>query len=624
MDYPSQASLVRRTDVALRAAYPHLTTRLFEIARNRFVIAFERDMLAAGSIAEEFDSEIRPVTVEVGLSNQIPAIYVRELEPITDDAIADGLEGFSFTTSDIQDILLSQFPDLPAPITTDAETLPTITLLFPSTLSPEQGRAVEVFFRRHLPGWPIAIGISNQATPKSTASIVATTRDPLEIRPARLRPSAPHFVREDEVFWFDNIEAIYRGRLQPQSFAGLTAVGFACYVDATSFPQIDLRQAMLLYDTIFLAPPLAASQRHESFWMQQALTRQDVLCAVEAGRIRFVVSQPEERTDPRLLAAAYERNPNAVIGRRTAAALLISDIVQTSCNYTLAREDLRSDVVKLAEVLATEAKLPTPTLIRLLLWPLHARRACMAAFLDRGLLGLARFNLGTILGEELQAATGRDVRLEALMTSDAVHIAHALNATYIPPLKEMEGWLEPRRIIGQRLNFYRNFNGCVAAVWAQNERRKELRQTILPPLPLFEFDRYACIDEIISLTSLSSTRRKGRSLVTRLSELAPDARSAEIERLGRELRDLGGRRSRRSLNLDTASAALDVVVAAAGIAVPPIPSAWILLKRLAGSRMFDKLRDAVEQDLNKARGQNSDLDFLSKVDRVAELRAEVL
>jgi hypothetical protein len=120
-------------------------------------------------------------------------------------------------------------------------------------------------------------------------------------------------------------------------------------------------------------------------------------------------------------------------------------------------------------------------------------------------MGVAAFSQGSIFAEQVHAATGRDFRLEALVTSDEVHTAHVLNATLIPPMQEMRGWIEPRRLVGDRLNFYRSFNSRIAAAWAVNERRKEERVRIIPPLPLFNLHPRASIDDLIAATSLGST-----------------------------------------------------------------------------------------------------------------------
>jgi hypothetical protein len=246
--------------------------------------------------------------------------------------------------------------------------------------------------------------------------------------------------------------------------------------------------------------------------------------------------------------------------------------------------------------------------------------------MQRGLTGIAAFSQGEILAAELHAHLGREFELEALTTSDGVHVAHMLDASFIPPLEEMKGWVLPRRAVGDRLYFYRSFNGRIAAAWAVNERRKEERVRVLPPLPLFDFEKRAPIRDLIAATSLGSTRRKGRALVRRLAELPLEEREQEVERLAQELYDLGARRSRGSALLDTANDALDVAAAVGEFGMVPVKGAWNLVRRCAelARRIpaLDGLADAIDQDLKEKLGSNSDLNFLSKISRVAHLRED--
>ena len=194
--------------------------------------------------------------------------------------------------------------------------------------------------------------------------------------------------------------------------------------------------------------------------------------------------------------------------------------------------------------------------------------------MSRGLMSLGAFGPGRLLGEQLQRITGRDVQLEALITTDGVHIAHTLNATFIPPLQEMNGWLWPRRAIGDRLNFFRSFNTRIAAAWAASERRREERIRVLPPIPLFEFHRHAKVTDLIGLTSYQSTRRKGRALVSRLSELPAEERQPELDRLTLELYETTAKKARRAMAFDTIANVKEVGFAVGDITLLPLRSSW--------------------------------------------------
>jgi hypothetical protein len=70
---------VRRTDVALRAAYPQLQTRIFQIGPFAYRIVFDEAVLRFDAISDEFENNIRPLTLQVGTSNEMPPNFLREI-----------------------------------------------------------------------------------------------------------------------------------------------------------------------------------------------------------------------------------------------------------------------------------------------------------------------------------------------------------------------------------------------------------------------------------------------------------------------------------------------------------------------------------------------------------------
>lgn len=620
--FPPQSAAVRRTDVALRAAYPQLRTRIFQIAPFAYRIVFDEAVLRAETIRDDFEANIRPVTLQVQISNDIPANFLREIPPLRDHELASGFAGLPMNRQDIRTILYGRIPTLPDIVSIDNMRHPTLTLSFARELTAEEQTLVRQFFERWESGWPVEFAVG-ALKPELSTRPTAIGADMLRIRPARMRTNAPAFVQEDEAYWFENLDAIFGGAVSPGSIVDVESVGTSCYVDASAFPQIDLRQAVLCYDTVFVSPPLVDGGA-QSFWQRQALTREDFLELVSADRIRLVLRQPEERTDVAFLTAAYDANSSAIIGRRKASAFLAADIIQTADEYRFNQADVASHIPELARHLAVELKVPEGEMIQLLLWPNAARRSCLLPLMTNGLMSLGTFGQGRLLGDQLQRVTGRDVRLEALATSDGIHIAHALNATFIPPSEEMQGWIEPRRIVGGRLNFYRSFNKRIAAAWADNERRREEKIRLLPPIPVFEFNRHAKVGDLMRVTSYESTRRKGRALLARLSELPAEERQAEIDRLSRELYELGARREKRQMLLDTADNLKEVGAAVMDITLFPVRSAWNLVQAAlrVGRRIpaLDNFIDDLQHDMTPQQFRNSDLDFLSKIERVAELR----
>jgi hypothetical protein len=620
--FPPQAAAVRRTDVMLRAAYPQLETRIFQLSPFGYWIVFDRSVLRADQIRNEFENSIRPITLQVEVSNEVPANFLREISPISDHELARGFAGLPLTRDDIRTILSGKFPKLPELISVGNAKHPILTLWFARELTADEQGMVRTFFDQWESGWPIECAVIAPKT-DSHARAPAIPGEILRFRPARTRPTAPRFVQEDEAFWFDSVRAIFEGAIGPSSIFEVEGAGMSCYLDASAFRQVDLRQTVICYDTVFMSPPLTDGTP-PSFWESQTLKRDDLLELVASDRLRFVLRQPEERTDLEFLNAVYEANPAALIGRRKAAALLAADLVQTADEYRFNQNGISAHIPEIASHLEPELRMPAQEIVQLLLWPNAARRACLLPLMSTGLMSLGNFGQGRLLGEQLQRITRRDIRLEALVTSDGVHIAHTLHATLIPPLEEMNGWILPRRVIGDRLNFYRSFNTRIAAAWAANERRREEKIKVLPPIPVFKFDRHAKVRDLIGATSYQSTRRKGRALLARLSELPPEGRQAEIDRLSAELYELGVRKERRMMFLDTMDNAKDVGAAILDFTLLPVRSTWGLVRTILSIARripaIDAFMDDLEYDLTPQPFRNEDLDFLSKIERVAELR----
>ena len=269
---------------------------------------------------------------------------------------------------------------------------------------------------------------------------------------------------------------------------------------------------------------------------QQALTEADLLYLIQKGRLKIVSTQPEERLNLAFLEAASERSSTAIIGRRATAALLIADIVQTADEYQLAKPDLRRGVGELAKLLAEQTKIPFAEILRLLMWPVEARRGALQPLLDRGSKGIASIGLAPFISRHIKRLVDKDVELEALVVSERVHIGHALNATVFPSRSEPPSLLVLMNIMADALNFYRSFNTRIAASWAGNEDRKAAGRLVMPSLPLFAFEPNVPIKEFLDTVCLSSTRDQGRALFGRLAALPDDQRAAEIARLDGELR----------------------------------------------------------------------------------------
>jgi hypothetical protein len=337
-----------------------------------------------------------------------------------------------------------------------------------------------------------------------------------------------------------------------------------------------------------------------------------------------VSTQAEERLNIPFLSAAVERSASAIIGRRTTAALLIADLVEMANEYRLRDNALYPAIGELSRVLSTKSGLPADQILEFILWPVQARRAAVWPLLDRGSKGMLPIGMGPFFSTFIEKIGKKDLELECLMVSERVHIGHALNATVFSPREEPIGLHALGNAMGDALNLFRSFNTRIAAAWVGNVERKQAGRLLLPPLPLFEFDSAVPLDEILAATDRRVMRNRGRALFSRLADMSDEQRAAEIQNLNSALRRYG--RQGGLMSLDTLDTGLSLASVAYGFLWPPVAglrSLWNQLLELARKHLaLDELIEAIDADLFPAGAKKRELDFLSRISRVATFKTD--
>lgn len=139
---------------------------------------------------------------------------------------------------------------------------------------------------------------------------------------------------------------------------------------------------------------------------------------------------------------------------------------------------------------------------------------------------------------------------------------------------------------------------------------------------MFNFERHAGISDILDFTRVPSLRNKGRALISRLADLPIALREEEIDRLTKELLERDIRHDRRKMKFDLAKISGEMAVAKLNISIPLIGTilTFIMknLDRFRGNPVFDSFLEFIEDGMPRKFQQNHDLDFLSKIYRVAK------
>ena len=613
---------VRRIDALLRHRFPLLVTTIYEVKQNRFEIVFDSEIQDAAAIATEFDESIRFMTVDVELSNDKPKEYIRTIPNLSDAQAHGKMEGLPLRRIDLLNLVLSRFPNVDIASVEDKPSSRKITVIVRD--KPEgitQSRILDFVNGFALPA-SVDIEIHSDYKEPSTSSAVV---NPLFVWASRLRPLAPPYVIHDEAFWFDNIEDISLNRFPLKQFPGMQQEdAFRCYLDLTvGETHINLRQALLFYDEIWCSLPLAES--HEDFFRAQALSEDDLLAMVDADRIKFLTTQPEERLQIRFLERVYEHNHEAILGRRTTAALLVADVASIAESSLLNDSGIFTAMGVLTEELSSVLCVQQEDLLRSFLWPMASRRGSLHGLIDSGSKGGPALDLAKSVAALVKTRTGVDLELEALVLSEAVHLGHALGGTILGPLEEPNSYHLLREIIGRHLNFHKYFNQESVGVWAKNETRRLAGSRILPAIPIFEFDPKIPISEFLADTSLGSTRKKGRCLYARLAGLPPESRQEEIDVLESKLRTMVRRKTGTMLDLDTRHVSVTMGSILLDFVIPQLTSlckiGGSVIQRLRKKQKVDDMMMSLEDSLVRF-GHSQELDFLSRVNRVATFRRE--
>ena len=562
------------------------------------------------------------MTVDVELSNNQPKEYIRTIPNLSDAQAHGKMEGLPLRRIDLLNLVLSRFPNIDIASVEDKPSSKKITVIVRGSLDGITRSRVIGFVNDFALPASVDLEIHSDYEEPSTSSAPVS---PLFVWASRLRPLAPPYVIYDEAFWFDNIEDISLNRFPPKQFPGMQQQdAFRCYLDLTvGEKHINLRQALLFYDEIWCSLPLEES--HEDFFRSQALSEDDLLAMVDAGRLKFLTTQPEERLHIRFLERVYEHDHEAILGRRTTAALLVADVASVAESSLLNDSGIFAAMGVLADELSSVLCVKQEDLLRSFLWPMASRRGSLHGLIDSGSKGGPALDLAKAVAALVKTRSGVDIELEALVLSEAVHLGHALGGTILGPLEEPNSYHLLREIIGRHLNFHKYFNQESIGVWAKNETRRIAGSRILPAIPMFEFDPKIPMGEFLADTTLGSTRKKGRCLYARLAALPRESRQEEIDLLESKLRTKVRRKTGTMVDLDTLDASIAMGSIFLDFVFPPLISLCKLsgsvIQRLRKKQKVDDMIMSLEDSVVRF-GHSHELDFLSRVNRVATFRRE--
>lgn len=625
-----QRCAARYADAKLRSRFPHIETEILEIDPFDHVIFVPADQLDATAFREIFSNSIAMATSKVDIVNERPANF-KALEQVGENSWGSSRDFHIITMNDLMIEIEARFPNFPTISGSEFNDDGSMTIFYAADTQHPDEIDVEEFVGSVVDFRKVRFEASQRQAP-STSSPNNKELDeqaidflPLSIR--RERNALPNFVEDAEKFWFQNIDAIASGG-EVKRLSGLRhADGSRAYLNA-AMPSVSLRQLLLLFDEIYMQPPFEAGGYDlQRFLADNRISSDDFMELVQAGRVKLAFSQPEERSDYGFITEVASIDREAILSRRELGAFVLHDMAMIEREYVFTQSEMAPFVRELVRRFGEDFG-GAEALSQTLLFPRYAKRNWASLIQSRGVMGVEPNGQGGQFARAFEQTHNKNIRPDAYLFGQEVHIAQALGAIYIPhtPHDSYVGdWIEPARLMVDRLSFYRNFNTRYAASWAETQRLKVQPEAVLRPIELFQFpdDDIIPISEIIEATKKPSVRRKGLTLFARLAELSPEQRNDEIQALReKQYKRLGLTKVvARSHWLFSVGSDLSMFVL--GSSIPPFFSGLSLISEI-GRRLFeteeiDRVLDYFAADLNTQLGRNEDVDFLSKISGVAKL-----
>ena len=620
---------VRRTDLNFRGKYPEIVTTIYQITNTKFLILCIDVGEDFEKIKHDFHSSIRPLTLDIELTETAPSEFEQIITPIMDNEIAKNFEGVFQSRTTLLDLLKEKFPNIMfIDIEQSSETITVRTAKFRvKSGSDTSFKFLNYLDRDNIQTFLDSLKLPTQFLIREEDLDAAESNSKGDfsssIRTSPLRSdTVSKFTLRDEAIWYDNLDGIFQGTFKKTDLYFYNPDEYCCYVDYSYFGNIDIRNFLFLFQTIYLTIPY---DKPTELWLAESkITKREFLELVSKGRIKIALTQPDFRYDSSFLSEVYEVCENAVISRRAVSALQQIDIVEISDNYLLNDINVINQLKPLCQALA-EATNTNPSHIHdSLVWPIKARRQSFERLNNAGLIGIASFGVNTAIEQQISNVLKRDLTFDFTVNAPAIHLSNSLNATYFPFITE-EGYSDSyyATIMGDMLNFYKSANSKQFKSFSENKIR--MNSGILPinPIDIIEVNSYIPITEFENILSKDVVFPNSKRLIESLSDLSEEDRQEKIKYYNDEVTKINNRRSKNksvmdlgeNVILDTAGALTGIGLIGSLLSITKMGKQKLLKQFPSLNRITDKVSEALNDNVDK-----DNIHYLTKINRVAKVK----
>ncbi len=514
----------RKANYLLRMEFLGLETTLYEVHRNQYEIKINNLQKHFDDIATHFEAHIRPVTCQIRVTKDVPTSYSQTITNLTLEEMIQTNEGLFLPVERFNALLVSRFPSIDIYETSAKrnEDLIAIVKVGPKTTDSETNALIKFVLDMKI-GFSLVEVIKEK--PPNTSPIFVST--PLI---ACTDKSFAFSVRDSE-YWFSNADSIYSNKDGKEELFFVDRSNTKCYLVASSWDSnVNLRSYLLLYDTIYIALPLA--DRLEQFLERQHISPSEIVEMTEQGRLVVFLPNTESRYSKKLLNEIYCHNNNAIVSKRGINTLLATYFCQLEQKYC---SFLEASGFKLHE-LYPQLRFSNKDLMKLvaefIAWPIKAKAAGFDSLNVFSPLNLSSFgaNQLTELFCKFDPAVEFDkLSFEFAVHSSNIHIASALHATYFPFYSQSENGTYSDELIalllGNTLNAYEHIPDFEQA---QINQYSSLLDKEHLAVKLIDTDNTVHVSKFLDRSKKYSTPHRLMRILTNLASMSDKQRRVAI------------------------------------------------------------------------------------------------
>lgn len=420
-----------------RFLHPELTITLYRNDWNFTLYVSNCNDEIFPSLAKYFDLNVRPITCNIKLSQQIQQAGVL-IEEVDNYEAELWLNGEPLSVLKLNNLLLLAEPALPdGGIDFDNDRN---TWIFQSSISLTDEEKARIQSASKKVGIIGHVEVVKTSPRSETAPIQVSTpnwQGDLHLVSSRLLKQTPNslknLVEQDEDEWRAFLSR--RARQEIMKPDPDTLQNFACLYDVEHCGDSRLSELLTIYDRVDIIPPIKSDLE---WCLKHQVPLSDLQELVRLKRVRIILPHSLENYHPSLLESIVEVDQSSIVLSRTLAAktivrgqkkepLLYAPL--TSNQRTAILSALYQSVIdeKYRDLLKSYGQLFSGQ---------HD------LFMMRGALGSFGCGVGAYLGEVFFKLTNKDARLELMTCGAGVEWALGLGASYIP--RNYSGYDETR------------------------------------------------------------------------------------------------------------------------------------------------------------------------------------